>query len=327
MSENKHNPRPLEYYSRDKGPKRTLTLDLIDGKRYIKKRDLEKYYFQDMWNITDFQYHFGLGHRIVRASLYKWFTPDEIDRSHRDKIAKKQRGDNNSNRCNWYIPSKLIPLEKLRKAVETSSTKREVKERLRVTNYELSFLQQYYNFRLPKNNKLLDHSLQYRLSTYQVDILVRLLKDFHLEEVFFKDTLLGIRELDALAWELKHINRSLKRAFRGELNNDPRGGFPSNSLEYFFYKGFIKYYSPVIPQYYIKSLNIHVDFLLPHNTILELDGQLHKPKRDKIRDRDLSSLGYRVIRIDLKTCGLNRFYKLKDIRKCIKKYVLPELPQ
>lgn len=321
------NNRPLEYYSNERGPRRTLVLELIDGKRYIKKRDLEKYYFRDMWNISDFQYHFGLGHRIVRASLYKWFTPEEIDKSHRDKIAKKQQGDNNSNSCNWYIPTKLIPLEELKSAVEVSSTKKEVKEKLRVTNYELSFLQQYYNFRLPKEDKLLNHSIQYRLNAPQIKILAEVLKSFNLEDLFFKDTLLGIRELDALVWELKRINRSLKRAFRNEINRDPRGGFPSNSLEYFFNKALIKYYDPVIPQYYIKALNIHVDFLLPHNTILELDGQLHKLQKDALRDKALIGMGYRIIRINLKAENLNRFYKLKDIRKCIKKYVLPELPR
>lgn len=323
-----NNSRPLEYYSRDRGPKRTLILELIGGKRYIKKRDLEKYYFQDMWNISDFQYHFGLGHRIVRASLYKWFTPEEIDRSHREKIARKQKGDNNSNRCNWYIPSKLVPLEELRQAVESSSTKKQVKEQLRLTNYELSFIQQYYNFKLPKPNKLLDHSLQYRLTSSQIKILVQVLKSFKLEELFFKDPLLGIRELDALGWELKRINRSLKRAFRKDLKLDSRGGFPSNAIEYFFYKGLIKYYPTVIPQYYIKQLGIWVDFLLPQNTILELDGnKFHIKSKDKARDKELSKLGYKVIRLNLDNCGLNRFYRLKDVKLCIKKYVFPVLPR
>lgn len=89
MSKNKNN-RPKEIRSL-KGPSRKLELIVEDGKRYIKKHDLQHYFFDQKWKIKDFQYHFGLGHRIVRGSLYKWFSKEEIDKSHREKIAERQR--------------------------------------------------------------------------------------------------------------------------------------------------------------------------------------------------------------------------------------------
>ena len=45
MSEKKNN-RPLEIKSL-KGPRRKLQLEVIDGKRYIKKRDLQYYFFDN----------------------------------------------------------------------------------------------------------------------------------------------------------------------------------------------------------------------------------------------------------------------------------------
>lgn len=122
MSKNKNN-RPKEIRSL-KGPSRKLELIVEDGKRYIKKHDLQHYFFDQKWKIKDFQYHFGLGHRIVRGSLYKWFSKEEIDKSHREKIAERQKGENNSNRVNWYRPSKVIPLELLEKTIQGSLTKR-----------------------------------------------------------------------------------------------------------------------------------------------------------------------------------------------------------
>lgn len=65
MSKNKNN-RPKEIRSL-KGPSRKLELIVEDGKRYIKKHDLQHYFFDQKWKIKDFQYHFGLGHRIVRG--------------------------------------------------------------------------------------------------------------------------------------------------------------------------------------------------------------------------------------------------------------------
>ena len=317
--------RSLEYYSKDKGPKRTLVLECVDGKRYIKKRDLEKYYFQDGWTISDFNYHFGLGHRIVRGSLYKWFTKDQIDKSHRQKIAKRQQGDSNSNKCNWYIPKKLIPLEDLRKAVMTSSSKKEVKEKLQLTNYELSFLQQYYNFKLPHKDILINTGVHRRLTKSQVKLLAKTLEILGLGLTFFQNPLEGIRELDGLTWELRRISRSLKRAFRSEIQDSNLGGFPSNIIEYFFYKNLKRYYNKVIPQYYIPLLKYHCDFLLDSQLILELDGQFHQESKDAKRDSELESLGYKVVRIDLNACGFQRYFKTKDIRKCIKKYVFPKL--
>ena len=47
MSDNKNN-RPKEIRSL-KGPRRKLILEVHDGKRYIKKRDLQKYFFEEAY--------------------------------------------------------------------------------------------------------------------------------------------------------------------------------------------------------------------------------------------------------------------------------------
>ena len=46
-------------------------------------------------------YLFGKGTvSYTHLSLYKWFSKEEIDKSHREKIAERQKGENNSNRIN-----------------------------------------------------------------------------------------------------------------------------------------------------------------------------------------------------------------------------------
>lgn len=93
----------------------------------------------------------------------------EIGKSHREKIAERQKGENNSNRINWYRPSKVIPLELLEKTIQGSLTKREVKEKLNLTSYELSSIQQYYNFRLPNKNRLIDDFCSNHLTNLERD--------------------------------------------------------------------------------------------------------------------------------------------------------------
>lgn len=303
MSKNKNN-RPKEIRSL-KGPSRKLELIVEDGKRYIKKHDLQHYFFDQKWKIKDFQYHFGLGHRIVRGSLYKWFSKEEIDKSHREKIAERQKGENNSNRINWYKPSKVIPLELLEKTIQGSLTKREVKEKLNLTSYELSSIQQYYNFRLPNKNRLIDDFCSNHLTK----------KDFLSGDP--KRIMEVVRKLHYLQYDLRIIIRKLKKYYREEDYN-----LPTNIVEYRFYKELIKMRYKVIPQFFFKDLNIHVDFLLDDSIILELDGKMHVRELDLERDKALNSLGYQVIRIDLEKENLSRFMKNSDIRKCLKKYLL-----
>lgn len=303
MSKNKNN-RPKEIRSL-KGPSRKLELIVEDGKRYIKKHDLQHYFFDQKWKIKDFQYHFGLGHRIVRGSLYKWFSKEEIDKSHREKIAERQKGENNSNRINWYRPSKVIPLEFLEKTIQGSLTKREVKEKLNLTSYELSSIQQYYNFRLPNKNRLIDDFCSNHLTK----------KDFLSGDP--KRIMEVVRKLHYLQYDLRIIIRKLKKYYREEDYN-----LPTNIVEYRFYKELIKMRYKVIPQFFFKDLNIHVDFLLDDSIILELDGKMHVRELDLERDKALNSLGYQVIRIDLEKENLSRFMKNSDIRKCLKKYLL-----
>lgn len=319
MSKNKNN-RPKEIRSL-KGPSRKLELIVEDGKRYIKKYDLQHYFFDQKWKIKDFQYHFGLGHRIVRGSLYKWFSKEEIDKSHREKIAERQKGENNSNRINWYRPSKVIPLELLEKTIQGSLTKREVKEKLNLTSYELSSIQQYYNFRLPNKNRLIDDFCSNHLTKKEIFLLSKFLCIQKLEKDFLSGDSKRIREvvrkLHYLQYDLRIIIRKLKKYYREEDYN-----LPTNIVEYRFYKELIKMRYKVIPQFFFKDLNIHVDFLLDDSIILELDGKMHVRELDLERDKVFNSLGYQVIRIDLEKENLSRFMKNSDIRKCLKKYLL-----
>lgn len=59
----------------------------------------------------------------------------------------------------------------------------------------------------------------------------------------------------------------------------------------------------------IPEHNIHLDFLIMGHYNLELDGNLHEEEADRGRDRILKSLGYKIIRLDLKSLNLTRFSK------------------
>lgn len=166
-----------------KGPRRRLKLEVIEGKRYIKKRDLKKYFFDDMWSIKD-------------------------------------------------IHQSIINLLSL---------------------------------------------------TYDLRIIIKKLKKYYREYPYY---------------------------------------YPTNLIEYQFFKVMKRMKLNVIPQFFIEKLHIHVDFLIDDYIILELDGQLHNYQKDKVRDLNLNSLDYKVVRIDLKKENLNRFPKIKDIRLCLKKYLL-----
>lgn len=126
-----------------------------------------------------------------------------------------------------------------------------------------------------------------------------------------------IRSLKGPSRKLELIVEDGKRYYREEDYN-----LPTNVVEYRFYKELIKMRYKVIPQFFFKDLNIHVDFLLDDSIILELDGKMHVRELDLERDKALNSLGYQVIRIDLEKENLSRFMKNSDIRKCLKKYLL-----
>ena len=144
------------------------------------------------------------------------------------------------------------------------------------------------------------------------------------EDVFFYNTPKAIYKMDCLIWELRKINRSLRRAFRKQIV-DNGIKFPTNLIEYKFHKALEKMGIEHEIQYYIPEHNIHLDFLIKGHYNLELDGNLHEEEADRGRDRILKSLGYKIIRLDLKSLNLTRFSKEKEVRKCIKKLVLPKL--
>lgn len=316
------NSRTLEFRSL-KGPKRKLKLVLIDGKRYIKKYDLEQYFFKDNWRIPDFRYHFGIGHRIVRASLYRWFSKEEIEASHKKKLSISQIGERNSNRCNWYRPHKLLPLVQLEESIRNHSNKRGVKEDLQLTSWELSYLQQYYNFRLPKKN-FIDKFAKHHLHEYEVVILSKLLDAFELGDDLFSGRELresrAIKRLISITYELRLLIRKLKK-----YNRKLKIHMPSNLVEYLFYKELVEYYPKIIPQYYIKDLNIHVDFLLDDKNILELDGNMHSLEKDNERDELLLERHYIVHRVDLDQYNIGSkpsSETRKNIRLCLRKLKL-----
>lgn len=319
------NPRPTKIKSL-KGPRRKLELELIDGKRYIKKRDLQYYYFDHNWTIKDFKYHFGLGHRVVRSSLSKWFTPEERKASHYKKISDKQMGSNNSNALNWYRPRKVLPLEVLENAIRSTVNKRDLQRSLGLTSYELSSLQQFYNLKLPNGNTLIDDFGVNHLTKEEILLLAKLAYTFDLYDDLLSSDLRkihnSIAKLHNIVFELKYINRKLRKYYREIPHN-----LPTNLIEYQFYKELKKKVTQVIPQYFIQPLNIHVDFLLNDTYILELDGNFHNEEEDKDRDTTLRNMGYTIIRINLDKVGFNKFNTYKSIRQCIKKLILPKLNQ
>ena len=323
----KTNNRPKVFESKSlKGPKRKLELIVENGKRYIKKSDLQHYFFDQKWKIDDFQYYFGIGHRIVRGSLHKWFTAEEIDASHREKIAYKQRGENNSNRVNWYRPRKLIPLFEIEDAVSQSTGVKDLQKKLGLTPWELSSIQQFYNFRLPSKSLLCDRHIQHRLTKNEIKILCKVITGMGWEREFFENTPQAIYNLDSLMWTLRKISRSLKKAFRDEIRESPVS-FPSNLLEYNFHIALNKMGIEHQMQFYIPQHHLHLDFLLQGKYDLELDGRMHNPEQDRIRDEIVSSLGYKIIRIDIDRLDLNRYSKTREVIKCLKKLVLPKLSQ
>lgn len=97
-----------------KSPKHKLKLIKEDGKSYIRKKDLDHYFFEQGMTREDFKFHFGIGHRIMTQSLYKYYTKDQIKKSQGEKIAKIQR-ENNSNKVNWYKPTNLVEVDKIKK--------------------------------------------------------------------------------------------------------------------------------------------------------------------------------------------------------------------
>lgn len=310
-----------------KGPQKKLKLEVIDGKQYIRKRDLQHYFFDNHWTIKDFQYHFRLGHRIVRQSLYKWFTEKQIDASHREKIAIKQRV-NNSNKVNWYRPRKVIPLANMVDAIGQCHNKKELKEFLNLTSFELSSLQQYYNLKLPNHNNLLENLSVYRMDRREIRLLAEIMQVMGCKGLLTskpKEQAKAIKELSDIIFSLRIILRKLKMEYK-EVLRKHKPHLPSNIIEYRFCKALDKLNINYLTQVYIEELNIYADFLLiDYSVILEIDGRFHSSDKDIERDSQLASMGYKVIRIPINKKILHRYTPDKDIRKCLKKYLLKVL--
>lgn len=155
-----------------KSPKHKLKLIKEDGKSYIRKKDLDHYFFEQGMTREDFKFHFGIGHRIMTQSLYKYYTKDQIKRSQGEKIARIQR-ENNSNRVNWYKPTNLVEVDKIKEAISTSSTHGEAMEKLGMSKYVFSHHLQYYNLIYGETKEKGKKSLS--LTTKEVDLLKSLM--------------------------------------------------------------------------------------------------------------------------------------------------------
>ena len=129
-----------------KSTKRKIKTEIVDGKTYIEKKAFIHYYVEKGFSIKDFNDHFNLGHRVVRQSLYKYFSKAERSKLHGKKISNKQKV-NNSNSVNFFKPRNLIELDKLKEAIIQSKNQRQVIQRLGITKYVLTSNMQYYNLK------------------------------------------------------------------------------------------------------------------------------------------------------------------------------------
>lgn len=158
-----------------KSPKHKLKLIKEDGKSYIRKKDLDHYFFEQGMTREDFKFHFGIGHRIMTQSLYKYYTKDQIKRSQGEKIARIQR-ENNSNRVNWYKPANLVGVDKIKEAISTSLTHEEAMEKLGMSKYVFSHHLQYYNLAYNETKEKSKKFLS--LTTEEVELLKSMIFSF-----------------------------------------------------------------------------------------------------------------------------------------------------
>lgn len=308
-----------------KSPKHKLKLIKEDGKSYIRKKDLDHYFFEQGMTREDFKFHFGIGHRIMTQSLYKYYTKDQIKKSQGEKIAKIQR-ENNSNKVNWYKPTNLVEVDKIKEAISTSSTHGEAMEKLGMSKYVFSHHLQYYNLIYGETKEKGKKSLS--LTTKEVDLLKSLMfYDKQIESLFSKnspDIVKGIDCINDLKYTLFNLVRKLKRINRKHIKQS-NTRYSANNIEYQFYKYFKHINIDVEVQFPLGSYKY--DFFFPKfNLLLELDGSLHEINRDRIKDELAVKQGYKIIRIKLSKSLLHKVYDeqtiFKKIESCINQYQL-----
>lgn len=240
-----------------KSPKHKLKLIKEDGKSYIRKKDLDHYFFEQGMTREDFKFHFGIGHRIMTQSLYNIYTKDQIKKSQGEKIAKIQR-ENNSNKVNWYKPTNLVEVDKIKEAISTSSTHGEAMEKLGMSKYVFSHHLQYYNLIYGETKEKGKKSLS--LTTKEVDLLKSLMfYDKQIESLFSKnspDIVKGIDCINDLKYTLFNLVRKLKRINRKHIKQS-NTRYSANNIEYQFYK-------------YFKHINIDVGVQFPLGVLISM---------------------------------------------------------
>lgn len=308
-----------------KSPKHKLKLIKEDGKSYIRKKDLDHYFFEQGMTREDFKFHFGIGHRIMTQSLYKYYTKDQIKRSQGEKIAKIQR-ENNSNRVNWYKPANLVEVDKIKEAISTSLTHEEAMEKLGMSKYVFSHHLQYYNLAYNETKEKSKKFLS--LTTEEVELLKSLM--FYNKQIGLlfsrnsSDIIKGIDCINDFKYTLFNLVRKLKRINRKHIKRF-NIRYSANNIEYQFYKYFKHLKLDVEAQFPLGPYKY--DFFFPKfNLLLELDGSLHEINRDLIKDELAANQGYKVIRIKLSKSLLNKAYDeqtiFKKIKSCINQYQL-----
>lgn len=305
-----------------KSTKRKIKTEIVDGKTYIEKKAFIHYYVEKGFSIKDFNDHFNLGHRVVRQSLYKYFSKAERSKLHGKKISNKQKV-NNSNSVNFFKPRNLIELDKLKEAIIQSKNQRQVIQRLGITKYVLTSNMQYYNLKFSTkfNRKAKKLNLIDILEPEQIEILKLLPlvnKDIsNILNINNKNKItLALNSLHDLKFELSIMYRLLSKKLRRHSNNFNNC---SNQVEYIFSK-FLKEHN-ITYSTQLRIDNCYFDFYLPdHNLIVELDGNLHTKERDLFKN-NLVLGKYRLLRIN--TIKTNK----KHIEACFKNQLLPLLNQ
>lgn len=299
-------------------------LKLDNGKNVIDKKWMDEYFVKKMYSLKDFKHHFGIGHRVYKNSREHWYTQEQLKRIRSEKATKNQIVKN-SNSVNFFKPRNLIELEKLQKTIKNSKTKKEIKEKLGISDYILKSNMRYYNLKLKKKRHQVSKDNLFQglnkreiLRIKELSILFPDLYKNFIEKL--NNDIKVVELIDnmlSLSFDLRILVRKLKRYQRNIKNHR----YVSNIVEYQVSLIFDKKDIDYIPQFNIGDY--YYDFLLvDYNTIIELDGNLHNKKRDKLKDKIANENGYLVKRIKL-----DKKENEKTLRRklCLRKIKYPKL--
>jgi len=297
-----------------KSPKRKLKFEIISrtspkGRqttyRVIRKELLDHYVLIRGWSLKDFRIQFGIGHRLYRQSMKHWYTTKQLHDIHADKIKKSQL-KNNSNKANYNKPRQVIELDRLKKAISTSDTQREVLEKLRISKYKLTSNLQYHNLHFnplkhltrtkflslsPEDLQTLEYIAILKPETYSSIYRVLKSQKGDLQE--------ALNVITDLYYNFRLLRRKLSKTNRKfSRNNRPISSIVEYNIKLYLDSLGVNY----TPQFYIKPY--WYDFLLiGKNLLIEVDGGGHQDKTDKVKEKLAKSQGYTVLRVTLASKG------------------------